>query len=70
MGGKNQDGSYVQCLNCGRIHRMKEALSVEIFISKIKCPYCGGNKGINCGTNIEDISLYMSENIDPRYYKY
>ena len=70
MVGRDQDGSYVQCLECGQVHRMKTKLSVEVFTTKIKCPYCNFNKGINCGDNIEDIYLYISENIDPRYYTY
>ena len=70
MGGRNQDGSYVQCLYCGEIYQTKEMIPSEEFIVKTKCPHCGVKKGLNCGENREDIYLYANINILPRYYEY
>ena len=70
MVSKEREGSYVQCLNCGRIHQIEKILPIEVFTVRVKCPRCGSKKGINCGNDIEDIYLYSNENLDPRYYEY
>lgn len=70
MRSDEHNGSFVQCQYCGNIYYTEQEISIDAFIINLKCPLCGYKKALNCGTNREDIYLYMNESLDPKQYTY
>ena len=66
------DAVYVQCQQCGKLHRVKEVkMSEDDLYTKLHCPRCRGDSNhLFIGTYQDDVYLYGNENLDDRYYKY
>lgn len=64
------NGSYIQCQNCGELFYTQKNISIETTIIKIPCPRCGYKRGLNCGKCREDVYEFMNINLDKRYYRY
>lgn len=67
---KEKEYTYVQCQCCGRLYTVDNKIPITMSIVNSRCPKCGDYVGLNCGSNEEDIYLYMNENLDWRYYNY
>lgn len=65
-----KQGCWVQCVNCGKIHHIQEAVPIDKLYVECTCPKCGHYKGLNCGENKESIYLYYDPTLDERYYNY
>jgi predicted nucleic acid-binding Zn-ribbon protein len=65
---RKEDGSYIQCLNCGEIYSMERNIPISVSVVKSHCPKCGWNKGLNCGDKKEDIYYFYDPVMDRRYY--
>ena len=70
MDTRKENGSYVQCLNCGNIYMTGRKFPVSASIVKQNCPRCGWHKGLNCGDNEEDIYIFYDNSLDERFYNY
>lgn len=68
MVGKKKDGSYVQCLNCGKIYIIERNISIDISIVKSECPRCHYGRGLNCGNDKDEIYYFYDSSLDERYY--
>lgn len=67
---KKEKGTWVQCARCGKIRYITETVPIENVYIEFKCKKCGHNKGLNCGSDIDNVYYYYDPNIDPRQYKY
>ena len=64
-------GEYVQCQNCGYIHKVKGFFNIEDLYIQEKCPKCRGETThLLCGSEEDDLYLTYNLNMDPRYYNY
>lgn len=66
--GKEQ--TWIQCLNCGHIHRIERIISTSVSVITSECPRCEYLKGLNCGNKEEDIYCFYDPGLDERYYNY
>lgn len=67
------DGSYVQCTQCGHLHKVKKVSMSDddLYTEPIWCVKCrDGTKHLFIGENQEDVYLYGDINLDERYYIY
>lgn len=67
------DAVWVQCQNCGKLHRVKSkdaSISNDgLYTEPIWCPKCrDGTKHLNCGEDETEIYYYYNANLDSRYY--
>jgi DNA-directed RNA polymerase subunit RPC12/RpoP len=62
---------YIQCTQCGHVHKIKRNLEVEyeMYVYHI-CSKCGHNRGLYLGDNLDDFYELYSLNEDARYYIY
>ena len=71
MSTEKKQGTWVQCQHCGYVYHIKEKVPIERLYVVSDCPGCGEyTKGLNCGSEKEDIYELMDISMDPRYYKY
>lgn len=71
MNAVRKRGTWIQCQNCGEIYHIKESVPIDKIYVACVCPRCDEyNKGLNCGSDRNDIYLYMNETFDPRQYNY
>lgn len=68
--GTRQENTYVQCLNCGRVHRIERKISMNIAVIESECPYCEWSKGLNCGYSEMDLMELKDFSLDERYFNY
>lgn len=68
MVARKEDGSYIQCLNCGNIYITGRKVPISISIVKSECPRCHHGKGLNCGDKEDDIYYFYDNTLDKRYY--
>ena len=68
MVGKKEDGSYIQCLNCGNIYITERKVPISVSIVKCECPRCHHGKGLNCGDDKDEVYYYYDPSLDERYY--
>lgn len=62
--------TWIQCVKCGHLFQTEQPVSIEeLYVISI-CPKCGGRTGLNCGTERDDIYLYMDQGLDERYFDY
>lgn len=61
-------GSWVQCINCGKIHYIPQSTPIDELYIVTDCPCCGTEKHINLGDQKEDWYLYYDVTLDSRYY--
>ncbi len=69
------DKVYVQCSQCGRLHRVKikdASISDDcLYTEPLWCTQCrDGTKHLLIGDNREDVYLYGNVNLDERFYQY
>lgn len=70
MGTSKSRGTFIQCQNCGHIYTTEDRIPIdEMYVASI-CPRCDWERGLNCGSDENDICLYRDINVDPRYYEY
>ena len=63
-----EDG-WVQCQNCGHLHKAKIQLSVDDLYIDVYCPKCRDEtKSLWCGKDATDIYYYYNANLDQRVY--
>ena len=71
MNARARPGTWVQCTHCGKIHHINIAVPIDELYVDYDCPRCGEyTKGLNCGSDKEDIVIYADPFLDERYYKY
>lgn len=70
MGSNQETGSYIQCSNCGHIYMIKRKIPIDIPYVDCVCPKCEHDRGLNCGSDYDDMCLYMDYTLDERYYGY
>ena len=70
MSMEREQGTYIQCTNCGKIHFIHIDVPVDKLYVKSECPKCGNWKGLNCGNSEDDVGLFYDAFLDERYYKY
>ena len=71
MSAGKEKGCWIQCQQCGHVFWLDQEVPIEKLYVASVCPGCGSyGNGLNCGDDGDDIYLYMSENVDPRYYQY
>lgn len=69
-GRGKENGSYIQCLNCGKIYTMGRKIPISVSIVKSECPMCKHIKGLNCGYNETDVLELKDWTLDDRYFNY
>lgn len=63
-----KENTFIQCQDCGELYEVPYEISIERSIVRMECPQCGGHVGLNCGSNRNDVALYINSYVDPRYY--
>ena len=63
-----KERTWLQCINCGRIHIVRREIPFEVAIVKSYCEWCGNNKALNCGHSEDDASVLADPFLDERYY--
>ena len=66
--GRKKKETWIQCNECGNIHRIQCSVPVEELYVIAKCPRCGFMTGLNLGDKKEDIYIYYDATKDERYY--
>lgn len=62
---------YVQCQECGNVHKIKMNFDINKLHIRTRCPRCrGGTKHLWVGDNPEDVYLYGNPILDERFYQY
>lgn len=67
-----KDAVYVQCQQCGYLHKVetKDTSEDDLYI-KLCCPRCrDGTKHLLIGEHREDVYWYGDITLDERYYNY
>lgn len=67
--------SWVQCQQCGRLHRVKNKdVSIsddDLYTGPIWCPRCrDGTKHLLIGENREDVYWFGNNLLDERFFDY
>ena len=65
--GKN-NCTYIQCQECGEIHRIQQRVEIDKLYVITECPHCGASTGLNLGNKQEDVYYYYNANFDSRYF--
>ena len=66
-----EKGTYIQCQHCGAIYHIDRTVPIDKMYVASTCPECNEyGKGLNCGSNKDDLYELMDINSDPRYYEY
>lgn len=60
--------SWVQCTNCGKVHRIPQLVPIDKLYVIVNCPDCGITKNINLGNDLEDRYYFYDVTLDERYY--
>lgn len=69
--GNRTKGCWIQCTLCGEMYYIEQEVPIDKLYVASYCPKCDEyGLGLNCGSDESDVYAYMSENYDPRYYKY
>ena len=68
-----REGVWVQCTECGELHKVKSKdASIsddDLYTEPIFCPRCrDGTKHLWCGEDETDVYIYYNANLDSRYY--
>ena len=66
------DAVYVQCQNCGELHKVKIGkISEDDPYIKLHCPRCrDGTNHLLIGKYKDDVYENGNANLDERFYKY
>ena len=67
---KGKQCTWIQCQNCGHIYRINKKVSIEASIIRSECPRCREYVGLNCGSEEDEIYIFMNPNLDERYFIY
>ena len=71
MKGVEQQGTWIQCQTCGKVYYIEEHVPIDELYTASICPRCGEyGYGLNCGSDQNEIYIYINENFDPRFYMY
>ena len=71
-GMRGERNEYLQCCNCGRIHKQRFQCNDDyLYIDCIKCERCGQEvKHLRCGPDQLDVYIYYDSVLDERFYNY
>ena len=62
---------WVQCQNCGKLHKRTIEYNIEDIYIKLSCPGCRDDTThLICDGDEGSIYHLYNVNVDPRYYKY
>lgn len=61
-------GVWIQCQSCGNIYHIEKDVPIDQLYVASTCPKCNGKKGLNCGSDKNDIYLFYDCTKDPRWY--
>ena len=66
------DAVYVECQNCGKLHRVKEVkMSEDELYVKLHCPRCRGDSNhLFIGKYKDDVYTNGNTNLDERFFIY
>ena len=66
------DAVYVECQNCGKLHRVKEVkMSEDELYVKLHCPRCRGDSNhLFIGKYKDDVYTKGNTNLDERFFIY
>ena len=70
MDTKERECTWIQCQCCGYIYMVERKIHIDASIIRSECPKCHYDKGLNCGSEKEEIYTYMNPNLDERFYIY
>jgi Zn finger protein HypA/HybF involved in hydrogenase expression len=63
------DKVWIQCQNCGHLHKAKIQLSEDDLYIYEYCPKCRDEtKSLYCGEDETEIYIYYNANLDTRYF--
>ena len=65
-----QEGTWIQCANCGKIYYIYRKVPIDKLYITSECARCGYDRGLNLGDKEENIYCYYDPNLDERYYIY
>lgn len=60
----NNSQTFLQCQSCGYIYAISKDIDYDILYVSSCCPRCHDYLALNVGSNKDDISLYLNENIE------
>lgn len=62
---------WLQCQDCGELHKEEIQYNVEDIYIKTYCPKCrDGTKHLVCSEDEDEIYKLYNPSVDPRYYNY
>ena len=70
VGVQERENTWIQCQCCGKLYQIDKKVPLSASMVKMECPRCGSYSGLNCGSNKDDVYLYLNPNVDERYYNY
>ena len=68
--GSKDKGTWIQCSQCGQVYWIEEEVPIDKLYITSYCPRCDGIRGLNCGSDKNNIYLYYDNTKDPRWYYY
>ena len=66
--GQSQEGTYIQCTNCGEIYRIDYEIPLENVYVTCYCSKCEHERGLNLGSDQDDLYANLDPVLDERYY--
>lgn len=70
MDTTKDQGTWIQCAHCGHIYYIEKSVPESKLYIQSECARCGCNKGLNCGSNEDEIYDFYNPNLDERYFEY
>jgi hypothetical protein len=69
-GMKGESNEYLQCCNCGHVHKQPvQCNNDDLYINDIQCEVCRRTvKHLRCGENLSDVYMYYDVVLDRRFY--
>ena len=71
-GMKREYSEYLQCCNCGHIHKQQiQCNDDDLYIDGIECEKCRQEvKHLRCGEDQSEVYMYYDSVLDERFYLY
>lgn len=68
MCGQKQEGTWIQCTNCGKIYYIECKVPMEQVYVTSYCPGCEHDRGLVLGSEKDDCYAMYDVTLDGRYY--